>query len=507
MRKFCLILGIVSVALIAQPATQQLPPPVEDAPQALRHANAGALHTPPEAQVVTVRAGESLQAAVNAAPPGAVIALEAGAEYVGSLLLPLKACEPVTTITTAGFARPAGTRIDPSSRGQLAVLRSGSVQAAIRMAEGTCGWAIRGLAFEANEKGQHEIIEIGRASDTKTVEGLPRQITLSQILIDVAGPQKRGIGANGLDVTIEDSWLSGFYMPGQDSQAIAGWNTRGPITIRRNYLAAGSEVILFGGAAPGIANIVPADILVERNVLTRPAAWRGGPHSTYVVKNLFELKAGVRVTVRDNVMEHHWQAAQPGWAIVLTPRTQGGRCKECRIEDVVIERNVIRAIGGGFNIAATDDKAPTHPTRRITIRDNLVEIDHAEWPGPGRFMQVIGAVENLHVEHNTITQSGTSFLQGLGAPASGFRLVGNLIRPTGRHGFFSTGTDGVSHAHGLKWQERWPGGVIEGNAFAGWAGNAASRANLPGNIFPSVADAVIVDGYGTGAVAGHGRRR
>jgi hypothetical protein len=454
-----------------------------------------------------IGADGDLQAAVDAALPGTTITLDAGAEYVGTLTLPLKACDPVTTITTARFVAPAGTRVDPSWAGRLAILRSGSVEPAIRFAEGTCGWAIRGLQFLPNERGQHEVIEIGKAWDTKTLAGLPRDVFLSHLLMDFPSEQRRGIGLNGINVIVEYSWIAGARLAGQDSQALAGWNTPGPIAIRWNHLEAGSEVILFGGADPGVENIVPCDISVEGNTLTRPAAWLTGPTSTYVVKSLFQLKAGCRVVVRDNLMFHHWQAAQPGWAIVLTPRNQGGRCTACRIEDVVFERNVIHSVSGGFSILDTDNVNPSGRAQRITIRDNWIRIDHRVWPGPGRPFQILGAVADLAIEHNTIEHTGTYWIGGDGAPAPGFHFVRNLVVPSGAYGIFATAADGQNYAHGLRWQEHFPGGVITENAIAGWAGSAATRANLPGNLFVAPEQATLEDGYGTGVVAGYGRRR
>ncbi|MFB3852293.1 MAG: hypothetical protein ACE148_00565 [Vicinamibacterales bacterium] len=50
-------------------------------------------------------------------------------------------------------------------------------------------------------------------------------------------------------------------------------------------------------------------------------SWRG---AEWQVKNLFELKNALRVTVEANLFENNWQAAQAGYAIVFTPRNQDG---------------------------------------------------------------------------------------------------------------------------------------------------------------------------------------
>ena len=152
--------------------------------------------------------------------------------------------------------------------------------------------------------------------------------------------------------------------PVQDSQAIAGWNTPGPITIRNNYLEAAGENILFGGAQINIPNVVPSDILVEDNVLTKDPQWRG---TSWTVKNLFELKNARRVLVRRNMMEYNWSGAQAGFAVVLTPRNSSGRTPWVVIEDVEFSCNVIRSAASVFNILGHDDTARSGQLARLLI--------------------------------------------------------------------------------------------------------------------------------------------
>ena len=120
---------------------------------------------------------------------------------------------------------------------------------------------------------------------------------------DAAVGQRRGIAVNAAHVTIANSDIRDIKDVGQDSQAICGWNTPGPVTIRNNYLEAAGENIMFGGAHINIPNVVPSDILVEDNFLTKDPLWRG---MSWTVKNLFELKNARRVLVRRNIMEYNW---------------------------------------------------------------------------------------------------------------------------------------------------------------------------------------------------------
>ncbi len=92
--------------------------------------------------------------------------------------------------------------------------------------------------------------------------------------------------------------------------------------MTNNYLEAASENFLLGGADPAIPNLIPSDITFTKNYVTKPLSWRS--NSDINVKNLFELKNGARVFVDGNIFENNWLAAQAGYSIVLTGRSQDG---------------------------------------------------------------------------------------------------------------------------------------------------------------------------------------
>jgi hypothetical protein len=76
------------------------------------------------------------------------------------------------------------------------------------------------------------------------------------------------------------------------------------------------------------------------------------------VKNIFELKNARRVKAEYNVLENNWQAAQPGYAIVLTPRNQDGTCRRCVVESVDFTHNIVRNTTAGVNILDTTTSTP-----------------------------------------------------------------------------------------------------------------------------------------------------
>ena len=105
----------------------------------------------------------------------------------------------------------------------------------------------------------------------------------------------------------------------QDTQAICGWNGPGPVPIENNYLEAAGENIMFGGTRPGIPNLVPSDITIRRNQLSKPLAWMA---QAWTVKNLLEFKNAQNVLVEGNTIENNWAAGQQGYAIVSRRATR-----------------------------------------------------------------------------------------------------------------------------------------------------------------------------------------
>ena len=136
----------------------------------------------------------------------------------------------------------------------------------------------------------------------------------------------------------------------------------------------------------------------------RPAAWRS---ENWVVKNLFELKNARRVLVEGNLFENNWVDGQPGYAIVFTPRGEGGAAPWATVEDVTFRYNIVRNSSAAFNLLARDSNGASGTMRRVRIADNLIYgIDRAEWGGNGTFMQIGEGPSEVTVEHNTIIHTG-----------------------------------------------------------------------------------------------------
>jgi Putative Ig domain len=236
---------------------------------------------PARAATIAVPAGGDLQAALNAAQPGDVITLAAGATYVGNFVLPNKGAvnDYITIRSSASDAvlPPAGVRITPASAQWLPKIRSSNTMSALRTATGANHWKLVALEFKANQGGYGDIIALGAADSTQTqLSQVPYALVMDRLYVhgDPALGQKRGIALHSSDTTLINSYVSDCKAIGQDSQALSGYNGPGNYLIENNYLEGATENVLFGGADPTIQNLVTSNITFRRNFLTKPLAWR-----------------------------------------------------------------------------------------------------------------------------------------------------------------------------------------------------------------------------------------
>ena len=446
---------------------------------------------PTDPAVIDVPAGGDLQQALNQVQPGGTVRLASGATFVGNFTLPAKGGTAFVVITTNAALPPAGTRIDPSYRAGLATIRSSNESPALSTVAGASYYRIVGVAFAANVNGAGDIITLGDHAQT-TLAQVPHHLELDRVLIegDAAVGQKRGIAANAAHIVIINSDIRDIKAVGQDSQAIGGWNTPGPITIRNNYLEAAGENVMFGGAHVNLPGVVPSDITIEDNLMTKNLLWRG---SSWTIKNIFELKSARRVHVHGNVFEHNWVAAQTGYAIVFTPRNSSTQNPWNVIEDVEFSGNVVRQSSAGFNLLGYDNTAQSGQLARVRIADNLVyEIGGTTWGGSGIFAQLGGEPRDITFDHNTVLHSGHilnlysgSYINASGVRVTGGPIVGlvftnNLIK----HNTYGIFGSGQAYGNGsLNFYA--PGAIVRRNVMA--SDKSVAWRYPPDNQFPTVA--------------------
>lgn len=227
-----------------------------------------------------VRAGDNLQAALDAAAPGDVVLLEAGATFRGNFVLGVKNGAGYITVrsATADHLLPGpGVRLTPQFAPLLAKIESPNSGAVLRTAAGAHHWRLLFLELGPTMLGYYDILQIGDGSSAQSLlSQVPYEIDIDRVYIHghrLYG-QKRGIAMNGRGVTIRNSWISDIKAIGMDTQGIGGWNGPGPVLIENNYIEAAGENILFGGADPPIPGLVTEDIVVRHNYISRPMSWR-----------------------------------------------------------------------------------------------------------------------------------------------------------------------------------------------------------------------------------------
>jgi cellulose synthase/poly-beta-1,6-N-acetylglucosamine synthase-like glycosyltransferase len=401
---------------------------------------------PPSGATVLVQSGADLQAALDAAQPGDVLALDAGATFTGPFTLPAKIGNAWIILRPAvpdDRLPPPGTRVDPSFAGVMPKLEAGS-GSVVTAAPGAHHY--RFIGIEMRPKPGTFLYNLVTLGLTETeVPALPHHIIFDRCYLhgDPSKGARRGIAMNSAQTAVIDSYLSDFKETGADSQAIGGYNGIGPFKIVNNHLEGAGENIIFGGADPSISNLVPSDIEVRRNHFIKPLGWKAGEPNyqgtAWTVKNLFELKSARRVLVDGNLFEHNWVHAQNGFAILFTVRNQDGGAPWSVIEDVTFSNNTVRHVAAGINILGQDDLHTSGQARRIAIRNNLFDdVGAAQWGGGGTLLQVLRGAVDVVFDHNTAFQTG-HILGAEGPPNEGF-VYRNNITPHNQYGMVGTGT-------------------------------------------------------------------
>jgi len=477
----------VSAPVMAAPPADPGPAANVTPPQLLTTSVAS---TPSEGRTIHVGAGEDLQAALNAASPGDRIQLEAGATFSGNYHLVPKAGGidgGWITIQSDGQMPAEGQRMTPSLAASLRAPRiiSQSVLPAISADPGTSRWRLIGLdlTLDPNAPFSNVVVELG-GTTVKSLSTIPRNIILDRLYVhgtpslDV----RRCIQLNSDSTAVVDSYVSDCHSRGFDSQAIWGWNGNGPYKVVNNYLEASTEVIGFGGADPTFPNLIPSDVEIRGNHITRPMSWKGGP---WLVKNLFEFKTGRRILVQGNVIENSWVQAQLGWAFMIWSVNQDGGCGWCGTSDLLIQDNLIRNVSAGFNLAEKY-ATPSASTTRIAIRNNvMIGVDNPTVSGGGFGFLIQGNIPGLTIEHNTGFVPTTSSIQWSNNGVLSNHIIRNNLMGGGTYPIFAVPS--------MLWASFTTGGSdFSGNVIA--LADYFARGFPSGNLYPGSMDAIGLAG-------------
>ncbi|MBI3494102.1 MAG: hypothetical protein HY047_20340, partial [Acidobacteria bacterium] len=364
----------------------------------------------PTGATIAVANGGDFQAALNAAQPGDQITLQAGAVYTGPFTLPVKSGSGWITVRTSApdsSLPPYGTRITPAYASVMPKIVSNGTSPALMTAPGAHHFRFVGIEFTVTSvvSLNYGLVTLGDSAAQTSLTQVPYALTFDRVYVHGNSTVNiaRGFAVNSASTAIVNSYISDIHENGFDSQAICGWNGPGPFKIVNNYLEASTENILFGGADPAIANLVPSDIEIRGNYFFKPLTWmQGNPAyagTPWTVKNLFELKNAQRVLVDGNIFEHNWPQAQNGYSILFTVRNQDGTAPWSIVQDVTFTHNVVRHVANGVNILGEDNLQPSQQEQRILVQNNLFDdVNAANWGGNGRLFQILIAPANVTID-------------------------------------------------------------------------------------------------------------
>lgn len=353
-------------------------------------------------KIIKVPPGGNVQAAIEKASSGDIVELQAGAVYSGTINLPNKPLTDFVTIQSSGVNDlPVETRVSPAQRSSMATIVAGMFgRPAVSAADGAHHYRFVGIEFTTTSSlYNYGLVTLG--SREKDTSRLPHSIEIDRSYFhpNKTGTTRRGLALNSANTTIKNSYFEGFAFPGEETQGICGWTGTRNVRVINNYIEGGAENIMFGGADPDSADLIPTDIEVRGNHLNKPAQWNG----TATVKTIFELKNAKRVQFVGNLLTNNWK----GSAFRITVRNQDDGAPFSTIEDVVIKNNVVDGAGEGINILGKDDTYPSQTLKRLTIENNLfLNLTNGNgFEGSGYFIQIADG-EDVTIANNTVFNSG-----------------------------------------------------------------------------------------------------
>jgi PKD repeat protein len=444
----------------------------------------------PTGNTLTVGAGGNFQAALNAANPGDVIVLQAGATFTGNFTLPNKTGSGWVVIrSSAETALPApGTRVQPAHSSAMAKLISPNAAPAIATLSGAHHYRFIGveIGLISGVATNYGLVTFGD-SYQNTLSQVPHDLILDRCYIhgNASGDLSRGVALNCASGAVIDSYIANIHGIGFDTQAIGGWNGPGPLKIVNNYLEAAGENVMFGGADPRISDLVVSDIEFKRNLLSKPLSWNplepeyAGIH--WSVKNIFELKNARRVLIDGNIFENNWMDAQNGTAILFTPRNQEGTAPWSAVQDVTFTNNIVRHTAAGINFLGRDYNYPSQTLQRVKIQNNLfIDVGNSRWGSNNVLFYLLDGTAQVTIDHNTAFQAG-NIISTDGQQHTGFVYTNNLT-PHNNYGIIGSG-----YGYGTSTLNAYfPGYVFAKNILAGGPGSLYPA----GNFFPATLDAV-----------------
>lgn len=389
------------------------------------------------AATIVVNAGGNLQSAINAAAPGDVIVVEAGATFRGPFELPAKTGDAEIVIQSSRVSELPQGRVNPALSPLMPKIVVPNAEQGFRTKPGAHHYRFDGIEVlpESATITLYDLVRLGDGRQAQTtLASVPHHIKIDRCYIHglPTGNAQRGISLNSSDSEITRSYIADIHWSGTDSQAICGWNTPGRNKIIDNYLEAASENILLGGSDPFSAEFTPTGDQILRNYVFKPLTYKG---KGWAVKNLLELKNARNTVIDGNIFENCWTDGQSGIAILFTARNQDGTAPYSVVENATFTNNIVRNAEGGVHVLRTDTESKGAITSNVTVANNV--FDKITFS----YLTVINNPVNLTVVHNTVFKNGNiaSFDSRVEDPkATGLTIRDNLFSE-GNYGVHGSG--------------------------------------------------------------------
>jgi Putative Ig domain len=456
--------------------------------------------TPSAGAVTPVPAGSSVLTALNQASCGDTLVLQAGQTYSG-FTLPAKNCDAghYITIVSSGVnsgVLSEGTRATPCYAGvsslpgrpNLNCTSTTNVMATIagatgqnRIIDNTAGASYyRLIGLEVADTGAngslggyYDLVKLNNADhiilDRCWIHGSP----LGEDVKGVDFENSQYIAVIDSTITDVHSKTTGY---GADASAIGSVAGTGPVKIVNNFLEGSGQTLLWGG---GSSSTNVTDIEFRRNHSFKPLTWRVGDPNyigvTFVVKNHFENKSGVRELVEGNIFENSWAQAQKGTLVLLYAKNQYGKCPGCTVHDVTIRYNILRHASNGIVMSLTNatscatgatppcSYAPG-PMYNFSLHDNIMDDlnDHV-WVSPtdcctGGWafeltmdQQTTNWIHDVTVVHNTAFPTRAAFNVIMAGPPetyANFTFMNNMVQMGLQQLLLGGGTPGCNGGSG-----------------------------------------------------------
>lgn len=320
--------------------------------------------------VLRVMAGGDLQAALNAAQPRDVIVLDHTGTWLGNFNFPAKTGQDgqpggnnvITIISDAvydfGFL-PRGKRVSIADALNMPKiftnLPNGIALSTVNGVTGMGGWRLVGLEVGSAPGNTADMTRIMRFGDEVTLVDngakQPFNFGVDRCLIHGNPTQsiQHAISMHASYSFVIDSYIYETHHNGADSQAVwIGQQAQG--VLCDNVYAEASGENIFVGGSDGIDGFPCADITIRRCYMFKPKKWNPNDPSydgsSWVIKNLFEIKFGRRILVEACVLDGCWTGGQAGFAFLI----KANNVQAIPTTDVTIRNNLVRNVAGFIDL-------------------------------------------------------------------------------------------------------------------------------------------------------------